>query len=220
MIRRSMLQTSPAHAFLFPRPRIDVGIREIRSRTTPRFADTIARSTSKGLFPPTENAIVLPANALLVDAATGGFRLRDPVNLAAPRPPLTLAQQGSDQIFIDYGNTTLATSFTQSNWDLDMRGLELWTDIGGITKVSGMRSRLEAGTSARPVMRDIESLLMPEIDAALTFLSLGSRPQMGPVDLTATNTQHETQIALIVERHWKFGDVPGVKLALGGKALG
>lgn len=213
------LQTSPAHAFLFARPHVDQGIREIRSRTSPRFADVIARSSSKGLFPPAANAIALPPNALLVDAATGGFRLRDAVNLSAPRPPLILAQRGSDSLRIDYSNANLSLSFDQSQWNLDMRSLELWTDIGGISKVSGMRKRVVGGTNTRPVILEVESLLKPELERALTFLpGFGGRPQMGPVDLTATNTQHETQLAVSVERHWKFGEVPGVKFVVGGKA--
>jgi hypothetical protein len=209
------LQTSPAHAFFFPRPHVDAGVRELRTRSVPRLADTLARSTSKGVFPPAANAITLPSNALMVDGATGGFRLRDAVNLPAPRPPLTIAQLGSDQMQIDYSGSTLAFAFDQQSWSLDFRGIEMWTDCLGIQRVAGMRTHLVAGTSARPVMTDVQVLLLQLIEDALTFLGgLGNRPSMGPIDLNATNTQHETEISIIVDKDF---DVDVVKFTVGGK---
>lgn len=217
------LHTSPAHVLLFPRPHVDPGIRELRTRSAPRFADLYARCTSKGLFPPAANAITLPPNVLVVDPATGGFRLRDDVNIGAPRPPLIIAQRGSDVMQVDYSGATLSLSVGQTGWHVDMPGLELWTDCLGIPRVSGMRTRLVAGTHERPVVRDIQALLKSEIETALTFLvGFGDRPQMGPIDLGASNNVVEHKFALEVERHWKFPpegeELPEVKLSIGGKA--
>jgi hypothetical protein len=219
-----LLQTSPAHVFVYPRPYVDPGVREIRTRTVPRFADYYARCTSKGLFPPAANSIDLPANTLLVDSATGGFQLRDSVNIGAPRPPLIVAQRGSDVMQVDYSGATLSYSFSQTNWSMEMTGIEMWTDCLGVTKVAGLRSHLAAGTTARPVVRDIAMLLKQEIEAALTFLTgFSSRPQMGPMDLGASNTVTEHKFTLAVDKSWEFpikrsGPFIHVKLSAGGKA--
>jgi len=216
------LQTSPAHVFLFPRPHVDPGVSELRSRTQPRFADIYARCTSKGVFPPASNAITLPPNVLAVDASSGAFRLRDDVNIAAPRPPLVVAQRGSDVMQVDYAGATLSLAIAPTSWRMDMPGLEMWTDCLGVAKVAGMRSRLVAGTNDRPVVRDIDMLLKSEIESALTFLTgFSARPQMGPVDLGATNNVVEHKITLGADHSWKIppGEhLPQVKFSLGGKA--
>jgi hypothetical protein len=144
------LQTSPAHVFVYPRPYVDPGVREIRTRSVPRFADYYARCTSKGLFPPAVNSINLPPNRLIVDPSTGGFRLRDSVNIPVPRPALIVAQRGSDVMQVDYSGATLSFSFDQTNWSMEMPGIEMWTDCLGVPKVAGLRSHLVAGTSPAP----------------------------------------------------------------------
>ena len=203
----AFLQTSPAHAFLFPRPHIEHGVREIRTRTQPRFADCFSRMTSKGIFPPAGNSVILPPNVLAVDATTGGFRLQNDVNLAAPRPPLILSQKGSDLLQIDYGGATLALAIAQDNWEVDLPGIELWGDCLSLSKAIGIRSHLAAGTDTRPVVRDIHVLLKGDIESALTFLpgfGPNDRPQMGPIDLGTSNLEHEHKFGLNVEHTWKF----------------
>src|SRR5258707_11857571 len=120
-----LLQTSPAHVFVYPRPYVDPGVREIRTRSVPRFADYYARCTSKGLFPPAGNSINLPSNRLVLSSSTGGFRMRDNVNIGAPRPPLIVAQRGSDVIQVDYSGASLSYSFSQKNLSMEMPGIEI-----------------------------------------------------------------------------------------------
>lgn len=215
------LQTSAAHVFVFPRPYVDPGVPELRSRTEPRFADPYARGTSKGLFPPAVNAITLPANALSVDP-TGAFRLRDDVIMNAPRGALILGQQGADVLQVDYAGSRLALSITPTAWRLDMPGVEVWTDCLGISKVAGMRTHFIAGTNDRPIVTEIASLLQHDIETALTFLAgFGDRPMMGPIDLGTSNTVKEHKFSVQVDHEWSFppGEHkgPGIKLAIGGK---
>ena len=67
-----VLQSTPTHAFLFPRPFAqDTGAARLRSSVKPELADVIARSTSKGSFPPPQNAIQL-ASTYQFDVGTGG----------------------------------------------------------------------------------------------------------------------------------------------------
>ncbi len=48
-----ILQSAPTHAFLFPRPTAaNSGPKRVESTQAPELADIIARSTSKGAFPP------------------------------------------------------------------------------------------------------------------------------------------------------------------------
>ena len=194
-------QTSPAHVFVFPRPHVDAGIAELRSRSTPRFADIYSRMTSKGAFPPAANSIMLPSNALLVGAG-GGFRLRDGVDLTGPRPPLTLASNGADVVQLDYSGARLQTSFDPNGWRLDLTGLQLWSDLLGIKRFFGYASELHAGDAVRPVIDNITTLLNSVLTVPLTFLGAFDAPNpLPPVDLSPTNNKNETKVSIEVYKH-------------------
>jgi hypothetical protein len=102
---------------------------------------------------------------------------------------------------VDYSGATLSMSIAQASWQIDMPGIETWTDCLGLRKVLGLRSHLVAGTNSRPVLRDIRMLLLDEIEDAVTFLEgFGSRPQMGPVDLGASNSEGEHKVTIAFDR--------------------
>jgi hypothetical protein len=67
-------------------------------------------------------------------------------------------------------------------------------------------------------------LLQQDIEKALSFLTgFGSRPQMGPLDLGASNTVTEHKFTLAVDKSFEFPITPSgpfihVKLSVGGKA--
>lgn len=192
------MQVSPAHAFLFPRPHINEGIAELSTRSTPFVGDVYARTTSKGVFPPSANAIPLPANALLLDPA-GAFRLRDAVDITAPREPLILATNGSDVVQLDYSDARLTSSLETNSWSFDLIDTQLWSDLLGIKKFTGWSSDLHAGTARRPVIENINTLMAEEFKEALKFLeAFSTPPTLPPVDLTATNTPASIQLALAV----------------------
>ena len=57
-----LLQSTPTHAFLFPRPHVAASQPpRIDSTAASALADIVARTTSKGAFPPRQNTIELPA---------------------------------------------------------------------------------------------------------------------------------------------------------------
>jgi hypothetical protein len=211
------MQVSPAHAFLFPRPYIDAGVAELRTRSAPYLADVYARMTAKGVFPPSANVIQLPANALLVDHASGSMRLREAVDVTGPRPPLILATNGGDVVQLDYDKARLTSSLEADNWSFDLTDLQLWSDLLGIKKFSGWSSDLHAGTSRKPVIENINTLMAPEFQSALSFLqALASPPALAPVDLSAINGASETQLSVIISV-W-FEPIPKrLKLQLGVK---
>ncbi len=211
------MQVSPAHAFLFPRPYIDVGVAELSTRSAPFLADVYARMTAKGVFPPTANVIQLPANTLVVDHASGSMRLREAVDVTGPRPPLILATNGGDVVQLDYDNARLTSNLEANSWSFDLTDLQLWSDLLGIKKFSGWSSDLHAGTSRRPVIENINTLMAPEFQSALSFLqALASPPALAPVDLSAINGASETQLSVIISV-W-FEPIPKhLKLQLGVK---
>jgi hypothetical protein len=211
------MQVSPAHAFLFPRPYVDAGVTELRTRSAPYLADVYARMTARGVFPPSANVIQLPANALVVDHASGSMRLHDPVDIAGPRPPLILATNGGDVVQLDYDEARLTSTLEDDSWSFDLTGLKLWSDLLGIKKLSGWSSDLHAGTSRRPVIENINTLMAPEFQSALSFLqALASPPTLAPVDLGAINGASETQLSVIISV-W-FEPIPKkLKLQLGVK---
>jgi hypothetical protein len=212
-----LAQTSPAHTFLFPRPHVEPGVAELRSRARPRFADLYARMTSKGAFPPAANAIELPANALVVDPASGSFRLRDAIDMSSPRPPLVLASNGSDVVQLDYGGARLTSDLSATQWSVELTGLALWTDLLGIPRFTGWSSDLVAGTGKHPLLQNLETLLGSAFADAVRFLGvLDSRPPLPPIDLSATNEVREVEISIAGDRHFSvLGDK--VKIAIGVK---
>jgi hypothetical protein len=210
------MQISPAHAFLFPRPHIKEGIAELSTRSVPYVADVYARMTAKGAFPLAANAVQLPENALLVDPS-GAFRLRDAVDITAPRPPLILASNGSDVVQIDYSEARLQTNLEAGRWSLDFTDMKLWSDLLGIKKFAGWSSDLQAGTDRKPLIENINTLMASELQSALSFLqALSSPPTLAPVDLSATNGVSETQLSVIISVF--FEPIPKkLKIALGVK---
>ncbi len=210
------MQISPAHAFLFPRPHIDEGVAELSTRSVPYVADVYARMTAKGAFPPAANAVQLPSNALLLDPG-GAFRLRDAVDITAPRPPLILASNGSDVVQIDYSEARLQTNLETDSWSLDFTDMKLWSDLLGIKKFAGWSSDLQAGTSRKPLIENINTLMASELQSALSFLqAFSSPPTLAPVDLSATNGVSETQLSVIISVF--FEPIPKkLKIALGVK---
>ncbi len=217
------MQVSPAHAFLFPRPHIAPGVAELSTRSVPCVADVYARMTAKGAFPPGANAIQLPANALLIDFASGAFRLRDAVDVTNPRPPLILATNGSDVVQLDYSEARLSSGLGADNWSFDLTELQLWSDLLGIKRFSGWSSDLHAGTSRRPVIENINTLMAPVLQSALGFLrGLSAPPTLASIDLSAVNGASEIQLSVIRSRYWAFPEdppppappLPGPKLKL------
>jgi hypothetical protein len=211
------MQVSPAHAFLFPRPYVDAGVTELRTRSAPYLADVYARMTAKGVFPPSANVIQLPANTLVVDHASGSMRLREAVDVTGPRPPLILATNGGDVVQLDYDKARLTSNLEADSWSFDLTDLQLWSDLLGIKKFSGWSSDLHAGTSRKPVIENINTLMAPEFQSALSFLqALASPPALAPVDLSAINGASETQLSVIISV-W-FEPIPKrLKLQLGVK---
>jgi hypothetical protein len=219
------MQVSPAHAFLFPRPYVDAGVTELLTRSAPYLADVYARMTAKGVFPPSANAIQLPANTLVVDHTSGSMRLREAVDVTAPRPPLILATNGSDVVQLDYDEARLTSTLEDDSWSFDLTDLKLWSDLLGIKKFSGWSSDLHAGTSRRPVIENINTLLASEFQSALGFLqALSSPPPLPPVDLSAINGASEIQLSVVISYWTEFPPPvegapphPRLKLSLGVK---
>ncbi len=219
------LQVSPAHAFLFPRPYVNAGVTELLTRSAPYLADVYARMTAKGVFPPSANAIQLPPNTLVVDHASGSMRLREAVNVTAPRPPLILASNGGDVVQLDYDEARLTSTLEDDKWSFDLTELKLWSDLLGIKKFSGWSSDLHAGTGRRPVIENISTLLASEFESTLSFLqALSTRPPLPPVDLSAINGASEIQLSVVISYWTEFPPPvegapphPRLKLSLGVK---
>ena len=97
-------------------------------------------------------------------------------------------------------------------------GLEMWIDVNGMKKATGLRTHLLAGTSVPyPVADEIEFLFGEMLESAFTVVpGFGDRQHAGPIDLGATNDKQEHKVSLIVDRQWKLpGDT--AKLAVGAK---
>jgi hypothetical protein len=192
----SFMQNTGSQAFLFRRPVIVSGLNEISSNLKPAFADPFAMLTSKGVFPPVANAIEFPtANyKLLIQSGTGKLRLNMPVKFNNPRLPLVVAQDGTDQIAIEYDQSVLQINLNFDDWSVELNNFFVWTDLLGISKLSGTRFSLRAGTAQQSKLVNIQSLLKPEIQDVLNFLpGMGSPADIDDIDLGMTNGKKEAK---------------------------
>ena len=191
------MQNTGSQAFLFRRPVIAIGTNEISSSLKPAFADPFALMTSKGVFPPVANAVEFPsANyKLLVHPSSGKLRLNSAVNLNNLRAPLVVVQDGTDQIAIEYDQSQLRMDLNFDDWKVELDNFFIWTSLLGISKFSGTRFNLRAGTAQQAKLINVQSLLKPEIQEALNFLpGMGSPANVGDIDLGMTNGKHEVKV--------------------------
>ena len=193
------MQNTGSQAFLFRRPVIAQGSKEISSGNDlkPVFADPFALMTSKGVFPPIANAVELPtANyKLQTQAGTSKLRLHPSVDYNNLRLPLVLTQDGVDQIAIEYDQSRLRIDLNFDDWNVELDNFFIWTSLMGISKFSGTRYSLRAGSNQTPKLVQVRSLLKPEIQDALRFLpGMGSPQDVGDIDLGMTNAKHEIKI--------------------------
>ncbi len=201
------VQTSPAHAFLFRRPFVSPNVAELRSALAPCFADLFARVSSKGLFPPVADAITLPGNALSVNPASGAFRLRDAVNLPAPRGPLNSGQSAGERVRVFYDEAVLHADIGETSWSVNFTGVGVWSDMLGVERFSGTKMRMIASERQRPQATEITTHFHPDFEDALKFIpNFSNRGVHGPVDLAASNEDHELQLFLNVFK--KFHLIP------------
>lgn len=193
------MQNTGSQAWLFRRPVIAVGTNEISSVLSPAFADPFALFTTKGVFPPIANAIEFPtANyKLIIQAGTGKLRLNTPVNLANPRGPLLMAQDGTNRAVIQYDQSDLQYELNYDNWSAELNTFSIWTSLAGIDKLFGSQFSLRAGTAQQSKLVDVTSLLKPEIRDALSFIpGMEQDQRVKDIDLGMTNADHEIKIAV------------------------
>lgn len=216
-----VLQSTPTHAFLFPRPYAQAaGPARLLSDVKPEFADIIARSTSKGAFPPPENVIQLNSIRHFNVGAGGTLALSSPVSIVNYPTPLRIsgaAGHGSEMLYKD---ATLRMNITADTWSAEFNGLEVWSDIAGMEHTSGARLRIVGSTNQRSQIAQIDTLVQESIEKILTYLPIfGARDPLGPIDLGASNAKHEIKINVafnmdVPKNGWSVGGGK-IKLSLG-----
>ncbi len=201
----AFVQTTPTHAFAYRRPFIAAGSGRIESTLAPCVADLFARSSFRSLFPPAEAAITLGDRPYsLRIAPDGAFRLEPSVALPSPRPELVLTSGPDAGRRMFYDETTLALAIDETSWSISMPRLRMWSDLPEMTELIGMRMSLVGGSAIKSQLRDVETLVHPALEAALTFLpGIAGRAPVGPVDLSPTNLKSQLKLALTF-----FGKVP------------
>lgn len=191
------MQNTGSQSFLFRRPEITAGNKEIHSTLPPAFADPFAMMTSKGAFPPIANAIEAPNTnfKLLTQNKTSQLRLNQDFNISNPRAPLTLTKDGVDEILIEYGDSELNLSIGYNDWNVTLNKFVVWTSLMGIERFSGVEYNLVANNQSSPKLVDNSSFLKEEIQDALSFLpGMGDSRDVPTIDLGMTNAKHEVKV--------------------------
>ena len=216
-----LVQSAPTHAFLFPRPNAaNSGAARLSSTEAPSLAHIIARATSKGAFPPRENAITLAGPMHFNVASDGGLALSSVVNIVNHPVPLRLAGTPGHGTELSHENATLEFELTANKWRAEFAGLTLWSDIAGLSRASGAKMRIIGSTDQRPQVAEIETLVYEPVEKILSYLPIfGARDSLGPIDLGASNAKHEVkiEIATIAEVPKHGFSIAGgkIKLTLG-----
>lgn len=220
-----LLQSTPTHAFLFPRPSVTAtGTPRIDTGHRPALADIFARSTSKGAFPPVPNTIELTTGSWSLDVATGGaLALSSIVTVVGHPTPLQLAGTPGHGSRLFYDGATLRFELDHDRWEAEFSGLRVWSDIAGLERLTGAAMRVVGSTEQRPQIAEFESLLLQKIDDILQYIPIfGQRGVQGPIDLAATNAKHEVKVE--AELHYSvpaknvlFTPAAGIQLELSVK---
>jgi hypothetical protein len=198
----ALLQSTPTHAFLFPRPFVSTaGASRLESGHKPAVADIFARSTSKGAFPPPANTIELSASSHHFDVgADGKLRLSPAVSISGHPTPLRISGSAGHGSALVYDTSTIRIELDDERWQAEFSGLRIWSDISGLERISGSELRIVGSTEQRPQIAEIKTLVLEEIENILQYIPLfGQRGTYGPIDLGATNAKHELKLEIAYE---------------------
>ncbi|MGV3559283.1 hypothetical protein [Larkinella arboricola] len=198
----ALLQSTPTHAFLFPRPFVPAASApRIESGHRVALADVFARSTSKGAFPPPANTIEMNAGLYHFNVSpTGKLALSSPVSVVNHPTSLRIGGTPGHGSSLFYNTATMTLNLTEDQWNAEFTGLRIWSDISGLERITGSEMRIIGSTTQRSQIAEIRSLMLQEIEEILQYIPIfGARGVQGPVDLGATNAKHELKVDVLVK---------------------
>ncbi|MFD1140913.1 hypothetical protein ACFQ4C_07330 [Larkinella insperata] len=198
----ALLQSTPTHALFFPRPFVPAASApRIESGHRVALADIFARSTSKGAFPPPANTLELNAGLYHFNVSPAGkLALSAPVLISNPPNSLRMGGTPGHGSSLFYDKATLKLDLAEDHWNAEFTGLQMWSDISGLERLTGSEMRIVGSTTQRPQIAEIKSLMLQEIEEILQYIPVfGERGVQGPVDLGATNAKHELKVDVLVK---------------------
>lgn len=191
------MQSTPTHAFLFPRPYVPAATApRLESGYKAALADILARSTSKGAFPPAGNTIEMTAGSLHFNVSPAGkLALSSPISIVGHPTPLRIAGTPGHGSSLFYDTATIRLELDEDRWEAEFTGLRIWSDISGLERITGSEMRIVGSTDQRPQIAEIKSLMLQEIEEILRYIPIfGARGVQGPIDLGASNAKHELKV--------------------------
>jgi hypothetical protein len=193
----ALLQSTPTHAFLFPRPYVATpGEPRIRTDVKPALADVIARTTAKAAFPPPQNTIELPAAAVSLEVGPGGtLALSSAIEIVGHPVPLRIAGSDGHGSLLVYDDARLRLELQHQHWSAELEGLRIWTDIMGMRRITGSELYVLGSTTSQPRIETLATLVHEDVEKILQCIPLfGSRGVQGPIELGASNAKHEFKL--------------------------
>jgi len=174
----ALLQSTPTHAFLFPRPFVPaVSAPRVESGHRPALADILARSTSKGAFPPAGNTIEMTPGIFHFNVGTAGkLALSSAISIVGHPTPLRLAGTPGHGSTLFYDLATLHLELDEDRWEAEFTGLRVWSDITSLERITGSEMRIVGSTDQRPQIAEIKSLILQEIEDVLQYIPLFGSP--------------------------------------------
>jgi hypothetical protein len=198
----ALLQTTPTHSFLFPRPFVPAASApRIESGHKSALADIFSRATSKGAFPPSVNTMEMAPGSLHFNVGPSGkLALSTPLSIVGFPNPLRIGGTPGHGSVVFYDLSTIRLELDEDRWEAEFAGVRVWHDITGLEKLTGSEMRIVGSTDQRPQIAEIKSLMLQEIEDILQYIPIfGQRGVQGPVDLGATNAKHELKVEVGVE---------------------
>jgi hypothetical protein len=198
----ALLQSTPTHSFLYPRPFVPSGgAPRLQSTRSAAIADIYARSTSKGAFPPPPNTIELAPGGLHLDVTPAGkLALSSPITITNHPTPLRLAGTPGHGVQLFYDQSTIRLDIELDRWEAEFTGLRIWSDVAGLQRITGSELRIVGSTEQRSQIAEMRSLMLQEIEDILQYIPIfGERGVQGPVDLGATNAKRELKVDVAIK---------------------
>lgn len=160
----ALLLATQTFRVLFPRPKIELGARQITSDLPPLLADVHSMLQATGLFPRLNSAIAFPSNAYELRLLDGdGMRLLpSPLSQSVPQPRLLEVLKTTGlHVFTEYrggdrhrqGAATIELRFDSTadpSWSLDIGPISTVTDVDPFGKVMRLITTLHADSASRP----------------------------------------------------------------------
>jgi len=141
----------------FPRPKIEVGSKQITTTRVPILADPYSLANSVGFFPRTDAAIPFdnPNYALAITGSN--YRLQPPPNFSVTVGQRTIAEAGGVRTFADYNGAVASMVIDTAAavpWSFNLKNVTFVTSSSLLGEVIHLTATVDAASNVATTLKD------------------------------------------------------------------